>query len=128
MRKSVSTTKDRIVFAVELSVFVDALDWIKRNSHNYWEKNRPDINLGLHKFSPKNIRINDWWDVSDESDGWNFSHQISFDLIENIKKYVDLYESRDSVLNIWLLFVSSRDAGIMRKIECAGLLYGFDKK
>jgi hypothetical protein len=128
IRKSVATTKNRVRFTVDLNIFVNALDWINRNPENYWEKGRPDMQIGLYEFFPKNAQTNDWWDVEDESDGQSFVSQVSADLLESIAKYVEIYESLDSVLALWLSYVNSGKAKIMTKIEYAGLLYGFDRK
>lgn len=38
IKKSVTTTKDKLTFTVELNIFIDALDWINRNPENYWQK------------------------------------------------------------------------------------------
>ncbi len=128
IRKSVATTKDRVRFTVDLNIFVDALDWISRNPENYWEKGRPDMQIGLCEFFPQNAHANDWWDIENESDGQSFVDQMSIDLLENIEKYVGIYESPDAVLALWLSYVNSGKSKIMTKIEYAGLLYGFDRK
>lgn len=128
IRKSVTTTKDKITFTVELNIFIDALDWINRNSENYWQKNQPDIQFRFYKFSPNGSWTDDWWQISNEIDGKSFADQISTDFLENFEKYVKIFESADATLKLWLSHVNSKNASPMRKIEYAGLLYGFNKK
>lgn len=126
--KSYTTTKDKIRFTIELKIFVDALDWITRNPENYWEKNNPDTQFRLHKFSPDNSQANDWWDISNEIDGQYFSDQISTDFLGNIAKHLDIYESMDSVSALWLSYANHKQASTMTKIKYVGLLYALDKK
>ena len=128
IRKSVTTTKDKITFTVELNIFINALDWINRNSENYWQRNQPDIQFRFYKFSPNDSWTDDWWQISSEADGKSFADQISTDFLENFEKYVSTFESADATLKLWLSHVNSKNASPMRKIEYAGLLYGFNKK
>lgn len=128
IKKSVATTKEKIKFTIELNIFIDALDWINRNPENYWQRNQPDIQFWFYKFSPNSSQTDDWWEISNEVDGQSFIDQISIDLLENFKKYVSTFESMDATLNLWLSYVDSKNSSPMRKIEYAGLLYGFNKK
>lgn len=128
IKKSVTTTKDKITFTVELNIFIDTLDWINRNPENYWQKNQPDIQFRFYKFSPNGSWTDDWWEISNEIDGKSFADQISTDFLKNFEKYINIYESADATLSLWLSYVNSKKASMMTKIEYAGLLYGFDKK
>ncbi len=128
IKKSSTSTEQKVRFTIDVDVYVKAFDWIKRDLDSYWKKNMPDRQIRLHKFASKGVLVNDWWEIQDEIDASGFKRQISNELIENLLAYVKVYESHQSLLDLWLSYVNSSDAKLLTKIEYAALLFEFNKK